>query len=232
MKLLFAIIILFLNVSLLLCVGPTFNSFRFNTLESKAEVKAPQSETKTTNEQSSSGVSPVVPSAMGIGAEVTVPCQVCHKLINQFVTTCVDQEANGAQASTFRAFCEEMDSAKAGKDSEFCMMLNAKLAAVTGESGSELTDPTKAPDICIKFQNECNKLQGPPLCYTGFCSEVAECIDCPTSLVDLDGSGILSPHICGGHGVCKLGWKDSQNKGGNGYCECEPGNRGLGCNEV
>jgi hypothetical protein len=36
----------------------------------------------------------------------------------------------------------------------------------------------------MKFKNECDKLGGAPACFTGFCDDYAECIDCPSGLVD------------------------------------------------
>jgi len=41
--------------------------------------------------------------------------------------------------------------------------------------------------------------------------------------------GLVEPVVCGGSGKCKLGWKNDKMKGGNGYCECEGGTRGLAC---
>ncbi len=153
----------------------------------------------------------------------------------KFVSTCVDQEANGAQVGTFRAFCENgmssSDPKNKGRRADFCMMLNAKLAATTGETGQDLVDPTKAPDVCTKFKNECDKLGGAPECYSGFCDEVAECIDCPAALVDTGADGTYELEVCAGNGVCRLGWKDGNHKGGNGYCECTAGTRGLACNQ-
>jgi hypothetical protein len=37
----------------------------------------------------------------------------------------------------------------------------------------------------MKFKNECDKLGGPPNCFSGFCDDYAECIDCPSGLVDM-----------------------------------------------
>lgn len=181
---------------------------------------------------SSSGATvPDVPVAQGLGGEVYVPCSECLKLMNQFIKKCVDQEANGAQAGTFRAFCEDFVTKK-GKRNDFCMNLNAKLAAVTGETGMDIIDTTKAPDVCIKFKNECDKNGGGPRCYTGFCDEVAECIECPAGLNDNNSDGNLELEVCSGNGRCLLGWYDDTNKkGGNGYCVCTAGAKGLACNQ-
>ncbi len=115
---------------------------------------------------------------------------------------------------------------------DYCNTLNAKLASITGETGEEMVDPTKAPNICSKYLNECDKLGGMPRCYTGFCDEYADCIDCPYGMVDVNANGLLGPMVCSGNGICKLGWKDPQHKGGNGYCECSNNMRGLACNQM
>ena len=115
--------------------------------------------------------------------------------MHKFVTKCVDQEANGAQAGTFRSFCEDYITKK-GKRNDFCMNLNAKIAAVTGETGQDVIDTTKAPDVCIKFKNECDKNGGGPRCYTGFCDQVAECIECPSGLVDSNNDGNMELEVC------------------------------------
>lgn len=174
---------------------------------------------------------PDVPVAQGLGGEVYVPCSECLKLMSKFVKKCVDQEANGAQAGTFRAFCEDFITKK-GKRNDFCMNLNAKLAAVTGETGQDVIDTSKAPDVCIKFKNECDKSGGGPHCYSGFCDQVAECIECPSGLVDMNGDGNMELEVCSGKGRCLLGWWDDVNKkGGNGYCVCQGGAKGLSCNQ-
>ena len=180
---------------------------------------------------SSSGTTvPDVPVAQGLGGEVYVPCITCKLLMKEFLQICVDQEANGAQTGTFRAYCENINS-KNSKKANFCMNLNAKLAAVTGETGEDIVDATKPPDVCIKFKNECDKNGGAPNCYSGFCDQVAECVECPAGLIDV-GGGKMELEVCGGNGVCKLGWFDDTNKkGGNGYCECQGGARGLACNQ-
>lgn len=72
---------------------------------------------------------------------------------------------------------------------------------------------------------------GAPRCFTGFCESVAECIDCPSGLVDRDHDGNFELEICSKAGTCRLGWKNVNAKGGNGYCECKDGLRGLACNE-
>ena len=175
---------------------------------------------------------PMIPVAAGIGGEVIVACGECQKLVQRFVNRCVDEEANGVQADTFRSFCESFrDKPEENVSVENCLMLNAKLASVTGETGTEIVDPTKAPNVCIKFKNECEKLGGAPKCYSGFCESVAECIDCPMALVDKNKNGNFVLEICGKEGVCRLGWKNPNSKGGNGYCECKNNMKGLACNE-
>ncbi len=46
----------------------------------------------------------------------------------------------------------------------------------------------------------------------------------------MKGSGEFESEVCSGSGVCKLGWKGTSTNGGNGYCECTNGRRGLACN--
>lgn len=71
---------------------------------------------------------------------------------------------------------------------------------------------------------------GGPLCYSGFCERVAECVDCPIAPV-FNRNGILDTAVCGNAGICKLGWRNEETKGGNGYCECNKGMRGIACNK-
>ena len=189
------------------------------------------SKTPSIGVSSTGATVPDVPVAQGLGGEVYVPCSECLKLMNKFVKKCVDQEANGAQAGTFHGFCDDFE-AKNGKRNDFCMNLNAKFAAVTGETGQDIIDTTKAPDVCIKFKNECDKNGGGPHCYSGFCDQVAECIECPVGVVDMSGNGNMELEVCSGNGRCLLGWYDDINKkGGNGYCVCSGGAKGLACNQ-
>ena len=116
-------------------------------------------------------------------------------------------------------------------DNAVRLILNAKLASVTGEPGTEIIDPTKPPMECVKYRSHCNNFGGAPNCYTGFCEQVAECIDCPGALVDKNKNGDFVMEVCGNSGICRLGWKSPNSKGGNGYCECKNGMKGLGCNE-
>ena len=129
---------------------------------------------------------PIIPLAAGIGGEVVLACSECTRLLNKFMLICVDQEANGQSPTTFRGFCEAYRNGnKEPKiNTELCLIMNQKLAMITNESGSELVDPTKGPALCVKFKNECDKLGGGPNCFSGFCENVLECIDCPTALVD------------------------------------------------
>ena len=78
---------------------------------------------------------------------------------------------------------------------------------------------------------ECDKSGGAPKCFSGFCENVAECVDCPAALIDFNKSGKFELETCGRSGVCRLGWKNPNAKGGNGYCDCQNGMKGLACNE-
>jgi hypothetical protein len=74
--------------------------------------------------------------------------------MTKFLLRCVDQEANGLTPSTFRAFCEDARAANIiNINSDACILLNSKLASIAGETGAELIDPSKVPNLCIKFQN-------------------------------------------------------------------------------
>ena len=67
---------------------------------------------------------------------------------------CVDQESNGANPQTFRGFCEEARTQNAiNINPDTCLILNSKLSSIAGESGGDLVDPSKAPNLCIKYQN-------------------------------------------------------------------------------
>jgi hypothetical protein len=55
-----------------------------------------------------------------------------------------------------------------------------------------------------------------------------ECVDCPTAIIEKDGS--FEEEVCANSGICKLGWTNTE-KGGNGYCECSEGTKGLACNQ-
>jgi hypothetical protein len=175
---------------------------------------------------------PMIPVAAGIGGEVIIACVECRKIVGAFLQRCVDQEAGGKQADTLRSFCESFrDKPTAKINPETCLILNAKLASVTGESGDEVVDPTKAPNLCIKFMSQCQNFGDSPNCFSGYCEQVAECIDCPHALVDKNKNGDFTQEVCGNSGVCRLGWKAPNSKGGNGYCDCKNNMKGLACNE-
>lgn len=216
-------IILLINLMIIIC-------FSIKIKHKDDSVTEYQNERVIVN---SNGVeNPMIPVAAGIGGEVIVACSDCRKMIGAFINRCVDQEAAGIQADTFRSFCESFrDKPNSLINPENCLILNAKLASVTGESGTEVFDPTKPPLECVKFRSNCNNFGGDPSCYSGFCEQVAECIDCPFSLVDKNKNGNFDVEVCGGSGICRLGWKNPNSKGGNGYCECKNGMKGSACNE-
>jgi hypothetical protein len=86
--------------------------------------------------------------------------------------------------------------------------------------------------VIFKFDDlECDRKGGSPRCYSGFCDNFAECVDCPTALVDTYKNGNFQKEVCGNAGICKLGWLNTKMKGGNGYCECNEGMKGVACNE-
>eukprot|EP01066_Platyproteum_vivax_P005142 Platyproteum_vivax@DN16562_c0_g1_i1.p1 len=111
------------------------------------------------------------------------------------------------------------------------MALNSKFEAMTGSYAAFPVDPEKPTAICSQFMASCNENGGPPHCFSAFCDQQAECIDCPTASLDQAGEGNYSLEVCGDRGTCKLGWKDPYNEGGNGYCVCEAPWRGLTCTE-
>jgi hypothetical protein len=142
---------------------------------------------------------------------------------------------------TFYSFCQSDYSKNSLTELEqdFCKIVNRKLSTVTGERANDLNDPTKSPGLCVKYKNRknklyiqylvCEKLGGAPNCYSGFCDRIAQCVDCPTAVVYK--KGLLEPAVCGNAGVCRLGWTNDKTRGGNGYCVCFNGMRGLACNQ-
>ena len=49
--------------------------------------------------------------------------------------------------------------------------------------------------------------------------------------MDTQKNGNFELEVCGKAGMCRLGWKNPDAKGGNGYCECQHGMKGLACNQ-
>lgn len=97
---------------------------------------------------------PLIPIAVGIGGEVIIACAECEKTLSKFILKCVDEEANGVQTQTLRSFCESArDKPFFHINLDTCLILNAKLASITGETGADMIDPTKAPGLCVKFKN-------------------------------------------------------------------------------
>lgn len=84
-----------------------------------------------------------------------VACSECEKLMNKFVRLCSDIEANALTSQTFRAFCESgrQDKNPFNINYNACLILNAKLASKTGDTGADMVDPTKPPNICMKYKN-------------------------------------------------------------------------------
>ncbi len=74
--------------------------------------------------------------------------------MTKFLLRCVDQESNGLTPATFRAFCEDARASNNYNiNADACILLNSKLSSISGETGADLVDPTKVPNLCIKFQN-------------------------------------------------------------------------------
>ena len=74
--------------------------------------------------------------------------------MTKFLLVCVDRESNGITPPTFRAFCEESRTNNIFNiNADVCIIMNSKLASIAGETGAETIDPTKPPNLCIKFQN-------------------------------------------------------------------------------
>lgn len=104
--------------------------------------------------QANNNPNPLIPIAMGIGGEVTVACTECQKLLTKFLLVCSDEESNGVQTQTLRSFCESSRTKNVFNiNTDLCLILNSKLSSVTGESGADMIDPSKAPGICTKFKN-------------------------------------------------------------------------------
>jgi hypothetical protein len=92
--------------------------------------------------------------------KVVLACTECQKTIHKYITSCVNQEATGAQVDTIRAFCETLrlpEKDPPVKDTygkyDLCMMIFDKLAEETGEPNADLIDPTKNPALCMKYKN-------------------------------------------------------------------------------
>eukprot|EP00386_Alphamonas_edax_P004269 GDKI01013484.1.p1 GENE.GDKI01013484.1~~GDKI01013484.1.p1 ORF type:complete len:154 (-),score=31.27 GDKI01013484.1:150-611(-) len=149
---------------------------------------------------------------------------------------CADAEFAGQETTTLLGYCDMMpspDGRFTQKDREFCMAMNRKMAAMTGVGvkGLSFFDSTKKPGVCTTFMAYCNKYGGAPHCFSGLCDHATHCIDCPHAFVDRNGDGKMVSEVCGGRGVCKVGWKNRDTYGGNGYCVCTPPYRGMACDQ-
>ena len=112
---------------------------------------------------------------------------------------------------------------------DYCSYLATKFDSNYDDEQLE-GDNSDTKGLCRKFMNNCVDQGGAPQCYSGFCDIQTGCIDCPMGPVEL-GTKIseIEPVVCGGHGKCRLGWKNQYQNGGNGYCECDKGSKGLAC---
>ena len=82
---------------------------------------------------------PLLPIAAGIGGDVLLACSECKKMLYKFILNCVDQEANGKTATTFRGFCEAYrDQPHPSINTDICLIMNQKLSMVVAEPGNEL----------------------------------------------------------------------------------------------
>jgi hypothetical protein len=144
----------------------------------------------------------------------------------------MELENKGINPQTLTVFCENIKG-KFGfrfDYSRYCYNLTKALAVIAGESGGNIIDPSKSPNICTIFMIECNQNGGSPKCFTGLCEMKAKCLDCPKALIDPERLGKLEPETCAGQ-TCRIGYRNPITGGGNGYCECKNNMKGLACNE-
>ena len=164
---------------------------------------------------------------------IFVPCSECQKILSIYITSCNNQELQGQTPLTLFAFCEysKKHSNPFNINTNYCYYINQELSNIAGLTGNEYIDTTKSPLLCSHFQYECNKHKSTINCFSGLCDTIIGCIDCPTALIDRTGNGNFQKEVCGLSGYCRIGWRNTKGKGGNGYCECINGMKGLACNE-
>lgn len=164
---------------------------------------------------------------------VDFACISCMRIISLYTFQCSDDSAHGAPTKSFQTFCESLaleDSSIENNEnlSFFCMNILSKLATPTDKYSFYDASPTHS---CAMFQKSCESTLTPkPFCFSGFCDQLLQCIDCPYG-IDKESKDNYNfiPKTCSGRGICKLGFLADNDKSGNGFCECERGYKGLAC---
>ena len=180
-----------------------------------------------------------------IFAPVYFPCNECYKIINEYVNTCLNAEIKGVQIKTFLAFCEslalEQDPKYNSSTYQYCLNIHKNILGETHQENPDYTpyESDVSEHFFLKYKQICDKFEELPKiseCYSGFCDKYVNCIDCPSGLNQIDSEFHYEFQVCSGHGICKLGWLNEKNEekrlGGNGYCECYEGRKGLACDQI
>jgi len=177
-------------------------------------------------------------------APVFFPCNECAKLIDKYVFESQKSEILGVKVKTFLAFCEswalDQDPKYNSSTHKYCLDLHSRLLDNHQQIGVNKADydpyEKDLPDkFFLNYRLSCEKFEGlsSTQCYTGFCEKYLECIDCPFGFNLVDNQYNYELQVCSGHGVCRLGWlNDRGKKGGNGFCECYEGRKGLACDQI
>ena len=173
---------------------------------------------------------------------VLFPCNECIKIIDKYVNKCVKDQIEGAKIRTFLSFCEalalEQDPKYNASTYKYCIDIHDRLLQNHQQPDDNKADYNPfeldvSENFFVNFRKDCEKFDEIPktLCYSGFCDKIVECIDCPYGLNQNNQE--LEVQVCSGHGVCRLGWlREKERKGGNGFCECYEGRKGLACDQI
>ena len=177
-------------------------------------------------------------------APVLFPCGECVKLIDSYVKKSWKAEIENAKVPTFLSFCEsleiEQDPKYNSSTYKYCLDLHSRMLDGRKQTGVNKPDYTPyeqdSPEhFFLFYRHECEKFNDLPStqCYTGFCDKYLQCIDCPSGFNIIDNQYNYELQVCSGHGICRLGWlNDRGKKGGNGFCECYEGRKGLACDQI
>lgn len=171
------------------------------------------------------------------------PCNECVKLMDKYVKKCSNIEIQGEKVPTFLSFCESLgldrDPKYNSSTYKFCLDIHQSLLEDRKQPDTNKPNYTPyevdSPDLFFfNYKRNCDKFNLPtPECYIGLCEKLVECIDCPYGLNEIDSEGNLEYQVCSGHGICRLGWlNEKKKKGGNGFCECFDGRKGLACDQI
>lgn len=175
---------------------------------------------------------------------VLFPCNECMKLVDRYVKQCEKTEVYKQKVKTFLSFCEslaiEQDPKFNSSSYKFCLDIHSRIMDNHQQEGANQPDynmfEVDAPEkFFLSYMHQCEKFQEltTAQCYSGFCEKYVQCIDCPAGLNLVDNENHYEFQVCSGHGICRLGWlHDEGRKGGNGFCECYEGRKGLACDQI